>query len=138
MLDLVSSYTPVPFTFIGGASNFSEILSLSRKYPYAVPVWAVHLFLGASTRLCLCSILLLLIGPLGFLVLTVSFSLTGSLSQVVPDSATVIQSLINLLSKIIVFSRDEKKQEDLRIKYCSSKLSFVIGDVREPDSLLMQ
>lgn len=37
--------------------------------------------------------------------------------------------------KIIIFSRDEKKQEDLRIKLRNSKVSFVIGDVRDFESV---
>ncbi len=35
------------------------------------------------------------------------------------------------LEEIRIFSRDEKKQEDLRIKYKSDKLNFIIGDVRD-------
>lgn len=37
--------------------------------------------------------------------------------------------------EIRVFSRDEKKQEDMRISYANSKLKFYLGDVREYDSL---
>lgn len=39
------------------------------------------------------------------------------------------------LREIRIFSRDEKKQEDLRIKYKSDKLNFFIGDVRDFDSI---
>lgn len=39
------------------------------------------------------------------------------------------------IREIRIFSRDEKKQEDLRIAYGSSKLRFYIGDVRSRDSL---
>ncbi len=35
--------------------------------------------------------------------------------------------------KIVVFSRDEKKQEDMRHHYQNSLLRFVIGDVRDKD-----
>lgn len=35
------------------------------------------------------------------------------------------------IKKIIIFSRDEKKQDDLRFKYKNTKLKFIIGDVRE-------
>lgn len=35
------------------------------------------------------------------------------------------------LSKIIIFSRDEKKQEDLRIQLNSNKIEFQIGDIRD-------
>lgn len=34
-------------------------------------------------------------------------------------------------SQIIIFSRDEKKQEDMRIEYRNSKIRFIIGDVRD-------
>lgn len=34
------------------------------------------------------------------------------------------------LKEIRIFSRDEKKQEDMRIEYKNSKLNFIIGDIR--------
>ncbi len=37
--------------------------------------------------------------------------------------------------EIRVFSRDEKKQEDMRLSYNNPKLKFYIGDVREHDSV---
>ena len=40
------------------------------------------------------------------------------------------------LSEIRIFSRDEKKQDDMRKKYNSSKLKFFIGDVRDYQSVL--
>lgn len=39
------------------------------------------------------------------------------------------------LKEIRIFSRDEKKQEDLRIQYKSKKLNFIIGDVRDRSSI---
>lgn len=39
------------------------------------------------------------------------------------------------LREIRIFSRDEKKQEDMRIALNHPKLKFYIGDVREPGSL---
>lgn len=39
------------------------------------------------------------------------------------------------LKEIRIFSRDEKKQEDLRLKFRNPKLNFVIGDVRDPLSI---
>jgi UDP-N-acetylglucosamine 4,6-dehydratase/5-epimerase len=39
------------------------------------------------------------------------------------------------LKEIRIFSRDEKKQEDMRIEYKNDKLNFVIGDVRDFDSI---
>lgn len=37
--------------------------------------------------------------------------------------------------EIRIFSRDEKKQEDMRIHYKNAKLKFYIGDVRDSDSV---
>jgi UDP-N-acetylglucosamine 4,6-dehydratase len=39
------------------------------------------------------------------------------------------------VKEIRVFSRDEKKQEDMRIKLKSEKVKFYIGDVREPSGV---
>ncbi|MDP5460133.1 polysaccharide biosynthesis protein [Alishewanella sp. SMS8] len=39
------------------------------------------------------------------------------------------------VKKIIVFSRDEKKQEDMRRTYPDPRMTFVIGDVRDIDSV---
>jgi UDP-N-acetylglucosamine 4,6-dehydratase len=39
------------------------------------------------------------------------------------------------IKEIRIFSRDEKKQEDMRIKYNNSKLKFYIGDVRDYQSV---
>jgi UDP-glucose 4-epimerase len=40
------------------------------------------------------------------------------------------------LREIRIFSRDEKKQDDMRKKYNSTKLKFYIGDVRDYQSVL--
>lgn len=49
---------------------------------------------------------------------------------------TVLERFLNTeLKKIVIFSRDEKKQEEMRLKYRNKKIEFVIGDVREYDSL---
>lgn len=40
------------------------------------------------------------------------------------------------IAEIRIFSRDEKKQHDMRLQYGSKKLKFHIGDVRRPESLL--
>ena len=40
------------------------------------------------------------------------------------------------IKEIRVFSRDEKKQEDMRISLANQKVKFFIGDVRSYDSLL--
>lgn len=48
----------------------------------------------------------------------------------------VLQRFIDSdLSEIRVFSRDEKKQEDMRIALKSDKVKFYIGDVRDYDSV---
>lgn len=55
---------------------------------------------------------------------------TGSFGKV------LIDKLVNTnIAEIRVFSRDEKKQESLRLKYNNKKLKFVIGDVRNNDSI---
>ena len=50
---------------------------------------------------------------------------------------TLIKKLVkgSLFKKIIVFSRDEKKQYDLRNKYLNENIEFIIGDVRDKESL---
>lgn len=40
------------------------------------------------------------------------------------------------IEEIRIFSRDEKKQDDMRKKYNSAKLKFYIGDVRDYSSIL--
>ncbi len=50
-------------------------------------------------------------------------------------NAAVTRFLQTGAREIRVFSRDEKKQEDMRISYGTSRLRFYIGDVREPSSL---
>ena len=40
-----------------------------------------------------------------------------------------------LFKEIRIFSRDEKKQHDMRVKYNSEKLKFYIGDVRDYSSI---
>lgn len=39
------------------------------------------------------------------------------------------------IQEIRIFSRDEKKQDDMRKRYNSDKLKFYIGDVRNPESI---
>jgi UDP-glucose 4-epimerase len=39
------------------------------------------------------------------------------------------------VKQIVIFSRDEKKQEDMRIALRSQKVRFVLGDVRDPRSV---
>jgi UDP-N-acetylglucosamine 4,6-dehydratase len=50
--------------------------------------------------------------------------------------STIITTLLkSKLKEIRIFSRDEKKQEDMRLLYKSSKLKFYIGDVRNFESV---
>lgn len=39
------------------------------------------------------------------------------------------------IKEIRIFSRDEKKQDDMRKKYNNDKLKFYIGDVRDINSV---
>src|SRR5690606_9062246 len=55
---------------------------------------------------------------------------TGSFGQ-----AVLHHLLDSSLAEIRVFSRDEKKQEDLRIGFNNDRLKFYIGDVRDYDSV---
>ena len=49
---------------------------------------------------------------------------------------TVLKRFLNTnVKEIRVFSRDEKKQEDMRIALNNDKLKFYIGDVRDIDSI---
>lgn len=56
---------------------------------------------------------------------------TGSFGNAILD-----RFLDTDLAEIRVFSRDEKKQDDMRKKYSNDKLNFYIGDVRDPQSLM--
>lgn len=48
----------------------------------------------------------------------------------------VLKGFINSgFKEIRIFSRDEKKQEDMRIKYQNPKLKFFIGNIRDYDSV---
>ena len=55
---------------------------------------------------------------------------TGSFGNAVLD-----RFLDSSIKEIRVFSRDEKKQHDMRVLYNNSKVKFYIGDVRNIDSL---
>ena len=55
---------------------------------------------------------------------------TGSFGNTLTDKLLPIGP-----KKIIIFSRDEKKQEDMRNQYQSSLLRFVIGDVRDKEAV---
>lgn len=55
---------------------------------------------------------------------------TGSFGNAVLD-----RFIESDLKEIRIFSRDEKKQDDMRKKYSNSKIKFYIGDVRDISSL---
>lgn len=55
---------------------------------------------------------------------------TGSFGNAVLD-----RFIESELKEIRVFSRDEKKQHDMRKKYSNSKLKFFIGDVRDKSTI---
>jgi UDP-glucose 4-epimerase len=50
-------------------------------------------------------------------------------------NAVVRRFLHSDIGEIRIFSRDEKKQDDMRTELRSSKLKFIIGDVRNPNSI---
>lgn len=50
-------------------------------------------------------------------------------------NAVLARLLKEELAEIRVFSRDEKKQEDMRLHYGSERLKFYIGDVRDYDAV---
>jgi len=51
-------------------------------------------------------------------------------------NAVLERFLCTSIKEIRIFSRDEKKQDDMRKKYNSPKLKFYIGDVRDYNSIL--
>ncbi|NJR71657.1 MAG: polysaccharide biosynthesis protein, partial [Gammaproteobacteria bacterium] len=51
-------------------------------------------------------------------------------------NAVLRRFLASDLAEIRILSRDEKKQDDMRKKYASTKLKFYIGDVRDYQSVL--
>ena len=56
---------------------------------------------------------------------------TGSFGNAVLD-----KFLDSELKEIRIFSRDEKKQHDMRVKYNNPKIKFFIGDVRSKESIV--
>jgi UDP-glucose 4-epimerase len=50
---------------------------------------------------------------------------------------TLIEALIDehAFKQIVVFSRDEKKQNDMRLAFANERLRFVIGDVRDREAV---
>ena len=57
---------------------------------------------------------------------------TGSIGS------AVVKKLLNTdVKEIIIFSRDEKKQEDLFFELNNTKVKFIIGDIKDYDSINM-
>jgi len=56
---------------------------------------------------------------------------TGSFGNVVLE-----RFLLEGIGEVRVFSRDEKKQEDMRLALHDDRVKFYIGDVREPNSVM--
>lgn len=54
---------------------------------------------------------------------------TGSFGE------TALKGLIDKAKEIRIFSRDEKKQNDMRLKYRNEKMKFIIGDIRDYQSI---
>lgn len=51
-------------------------------------------------------------------------------------NAVLRRFLASEVHEIRIFSRDEKKQDDMRKRYADPKLKFYVGDVRDPGSVL--
>ena len=63
-----------------------------------------------------------------------SFLITGGTGSF---GNAVIKKLLNEnVKEIRIFSRDEKKQDDMREKFKDSRIKFYLGDVRDPYSVL--
>ena len=55
---------------------------------------------------------------------------TGSFGE------TVMHKFLHTdIAEITILSRDEKKQESMRLKYNNPKLKFVLGDIRSYETL---
>jgi UDP-N-acetylglucosamine 4,6-dehydratase/5-epimerase len=50
-------------------------------------------------------------------------------------NAVLNHFLYSDLKEIRIFSRDEKKQEDMRIEYGNDKLNFIVGDIRDFENI---
>ena len=62
------------------------------------------------------------------------FLITGGTGSF--GSATIQKLLDQKVREIIIFSRDEKKQHDLRLSYKGNdKLNFIVGDIRDYESV---
>ena len=55
---------------------------------------------------------------------------TGSFGNAVLD-----RFIASDVKEIRIFSRDEKKQEDMRLRYSNERIKFYVGDVRNFQSL---
>lgn len=64
-----------------------------------------------------------------------TFLITGGTGSF--GNAVLSRFLDSDLSEIRIFSRDEKKQDDMRHKYQNNKIKYYIGDVRDFNSIQM-
>ncbi len=62
-----------------------------------------------------------------------TFMITGGTGSF--GNAVLKRFLETDVKEIRIFSRDEKKQEDMRVAFNNPKLKFYIGDVRDYDSI---
>ena len=62
------------------------------------------------------------------------FLITGGTGSF--GSAVLEKFLNSEVSEIRIFSRDEKKQHDMRIAFNNPKIKFFIGDVRDKESII--
>ena len=51
-------------------------------------------------------------------------------------NAVLRRFLKSSIKEIRIFSRDEKKQDDMRRRYADNRLKFYLGDVRDYDSIM--
>ena len=70
-----------------------------------------------------------------------SFNLTNKVILITGGTGSFGNTIFNKLlstdiSEIRIFSRDEKKQNDMREKISDSRVQFFIGDVRDYETLL--
>ena len=50
-------------------------------------------------------------------------------------NAFLVRLLGTEVKEIRIFSRDEKKQDDMRHRYANGRIKYYVGDVRDPDSI---
>ena len=61
--------------------------------------------------------------------------ITGGTGSFGKAFTSKIIRLFPKIKEIRIFSRDEKKQNDMRIEFSNKKIKFFIGDIRDVESL---